>query len=111
MNRPYTQPAPAASASATEDDSAARAELAFIGRINAALLEQEPQTALTLCSEHAQLWPHGMFVQEREGLRAIAACGSHTVNASALARAFLARYAHAALTARLRRACATQLTP
>jgi hypothetical protein len=87
----------------------ARAELAFMARINAALLAAKPQTVLTLCAEHERRWPRGIFVQERDGLRAIAACSSRADGAAALARTYLTDYPRVPLALRVRDKCAPQL--
>jgi hypothetical protein len=109
--RAAAQPAPARVATAEPADAAdERAELAFVARINTALLGSKLRTVLTLCTEHERRWPHGAFVQEREGLRAIASCGSGAMGAAAHARTFLASYPRAPLASRVREACARQLT-
>ena len=104
--RPTAQPGTAQDQ--PEDRGAVRSELAFITRIHAALRDGQPRMALTLCTEHQQRWPSGSFVQEREGLRAIAACAAGAAGADALARGFVVKYPRGPLTARVRDACGAQ---
>jgi hypothetical protein len=108
--RAAAQPSPARVVPAEPDAADERAELAFVARINAALLGSKLRTVLALCTEHERRWPHGAFVQEREGLRAIASCGSGAMGAAAQARTFLASYPRAPLASRVREACVRQLT-
>jgi hypothetical protein len=105
-----SSPQPDAPAESAENTADARAELAFVARINAAVRESTPQTVLALCAEHERRWPHGIFEQEREGTRAIASCSSKSPGAGARARAFLANYPRAAIAARVREECAPLLT-
>jgi hypothetical protein len=98
-----------AQVAASDEQGDARAELAFMARINAALLAAKPRLVLSLCAEHERRWPHGMFVQERNGLRALAACNSGASSAAELARAYLASYPRAPLALRVRDTCAAQL--
>jgi hypothetical protein len=105
-------PRPAAQAAADDEESAdARAELAFVVRMNKAMQESKFRTVLTLCAEHERRWPKGTFVQEREGLRAIASCGSGTTGADGRARNFVAAYPRGPLAPRVREACASQHGP
>jgi hypothetical protein len=82
-----------------------RAELAFVARIRTALLGAKLQTVLSLCLEHEKRWPEGTFVQEREGLRAIASCGAGASGADIRARSFLDSYPRNPLAPRVRDAC------
>jgi hypothetical protein len=86
-----------------------RAELALVERIQVAMLNARPKTVLALCAEHERRWPNGTFVQEREGLRAIASCNTHVTAAESRARAFLANFPRAPLAPRVGEACAVQL--
>lgn len=88
--------------SAAED---ARAELAFVRKMQSALRAGDSDDVLELSAEHRERWPHGTFVQEREGLRAIAACNTAASNAAANAHAFLANYPRTPLGTRVREAC------
>jgi hypothetical protein len=102
--------APSQSASQTPvrvDDSAdARAELALVERIQAAMRAAKPAAALALCAEHAKRWPHGMFAEEREAVSAIAACVLHSDAAAARARLFLSQHPRAPTAPRVAAACA-----
>jgi hypothetical protein len=88
----------------------ARAELAVVARMHAALGRTDYPTALTLAAEHERRWPHGMFEVEREGVRAIAACGARASDAAARAARFLANNPHAPVAMRVRSACSAQLS-
>ena len=89
----------------------ARAELSLVERIHAALRSAKPGAVLALCAEHERRWPHGTFVQEREGARAIALCDARSVQAKSLARAFLAKNPSSPLAPRITEACAAAFTP
>lgn len=82
-----------------------RAELVLVRKMQAAMSKAEPGHVLALCAEHEQRWPHGTFVQEREGLRAIALCKLEAKHALRHARDFLERYPRTPLGARVREAC------
>lgn len=86
-----------------------REELAFLARVRAELTEKEHEHVLELCDEHKLRWPHGMFAQEREGLRAIAMCETENERAANNARAFSARYPQSPMAPRVRAACSPQL--
>ena len=73
--------------------------------MHTALQQAKPKSVLALCVEHERRWPHGTFAQERQGLRAVAACRVGAVGAGALARAFLVSYPRGPLAARVRDAC------
>jgi hypothetical protein len=98
-----------ATANAQLDPSDPRAELFFLRRIQAALRAAEPREVLSLCAEHERRWPLGTFVQEREGLRAIASCQSNARDAGARASAFFVAYPRGPLAPRVRAACASRL--
>jgi len=102
-----TAPSPDPTRTAELDDS--RAELALVRRIHLAMQSENPLGALALCAEHARRWPHGTFVQEREGVRAIALCETRSSAAGTRARAFLANYPRAPLAPRVAAACASEL--
>jgi hypothetical protein len=87
----------------------ANAELVFLRRIQAALQASELDEVFALSREHEQRWPHGTFVQEREGLHAIAACQAHLPDAGMRARKFAAAYPRSPLLSRVRAACAPLL--
>jgi hypothetical protein len=88
----------------------ARTELALLKRIQGALREADFSAVLALCAEHARRWPHGVFELEREGARAIAACGGNSDDAVRRAQRFLTAHPHAPVAMRVRAACAVQLT-
>ncbi|HET8940318.1 MAG TPA: hypothetical protein VFN67_43050 [Polyangiales bacterium] len=87
----------------------ARAELAFVRKMQSALRAGNSEDVLELSQEHSERWPHGTFVQEREGLRAIASCNTGSKNAAARAKAFLTKYPRTPLGPRVREACKLQL--
>jgi hypothetical protein len=102
------EPTPQSAATAIaqqEPVSDPRAELSYIHKIQAALVTGDPASVLELCSEHARRWPHGTFVQEREGLRALALCESAARDASAHAHQFLKQYPRTPLRARILETC------
>jgi hypothetical protein len=88
---------------------AAPTELAMMKRIQHALRDADFSTVLTLCAEHARRWPHGVFELEREGVRAIAACGGNSDDAALRANRFLKAHPHAPVAMRVSTACAAQL--
>lgn len=94
---------------AVPDPSDPRAELVFVRRIQSAMIDEEAQDVLELCAEHERRWPHGTFVQERDGLRAIASCESSARDATARAKQFVAAYPRGPLAPRVRKACGLQL--
>lgn len=106
-NRATTQSTPDATRGEELDDL--RAELALVKHIHFAMQSGKPLDALTLCAEHARRWPHGTFVQEREGVRAIASCETRSNAAGPRARAFLANYPRAPLAPRVATACSSVL--
>lgn len=101
--RPRAEPAD------LDASNAATEELAFVTRIHTALLKSQLRSVLALCAEHERRWPHGTFVQEREGLRAIATCGARASGAGQRALAFFASYPSSPLVERVRETCAQQL--
>lgn len=86
-----------------------RDELAFVKRIRARLMAAEHEQVLEMCAEHERRWPHGILVQEREALRAIATCGTPSFEAAGNARAFFASYPHSPMSSQVHAACAPQL--
>ena len=103
------EPTPAAAAVPDDKQVDARSELDLVKRIHLAMRDGDLSGALALCAQHERRWPHGTFAQEREGVRAIASCESHSNEAGRRARAFLETYPHAALAPRVAATCATQL--
>lgn len=102
--KPETPPARAHDASAD-----GREELVFLASIRAELNEKEHEHVLELCDEHERRWPHGVFEQEREGLRAMAMCETESGKAANNAGAFFASYPQSPMAPRVRAACALQL--
>jgi hypothetical protein len=112
---PAEQPAQATVPSKPElariDESVdARAELALVERIHAAMRSSKPSAALALCAEHERRWPHGTFAQERDAVRAIASCDTKSTQAASRARSFLAKHPRAPLAPRVASACAATLS-
>lgn len=108
---PSESPAPTLAPVPARDDKLndARSELDLVKRIHLAMQDGNLSNALALCAEHEHRWPHGTFALEREGIRAIASCESHSNEAGRRARAFLEKYPHAALAPRVTAACAPEL--
>jgi hypothetical protein len=109
-SNPRAEEIPAARTVDPQPSQKGNSELAMLKRMQAALREADFSTALALCGEHQQRWPHGAFELEREGVRAIAACGADSAGASRRAKAFLAAHPHAPVAMRVSSACASQLT-
>jgi hypothetical protein len=87
------------------DTAEAQLERAFMARIQAAVRGAKLRQALALCAEHERRWPHGTFQQEREGVRALAACKLQLAEAESRAHGYLADYPHGALAPSVRAAC------
>jgi hypothetical protein len=77
--------------------------------MQAALKRSDFAAALALCAEHERAWPHGVFAQEREGVRAIASCAARSGGAGSVAQSYLAAHPHTTLALRVKAACAAQL--
>lgn len=80
-------------------------ELSWLQRIQDAVREEDWAAAARLSDLHTRRWPDGRFVQESEGIRALAACEKSEAQARRWARAFLRRYPQGTLAARVRSAC------
>jgi hypothetical protein len=106
-----TSPEPPALPDHTERGGGAdaRAELALIERMYAVLRAAEPDAALALCADHAKRWPRGLFIEEREAVRAIASCALRTDDAATLATVFMRKHPHAPTAPRVVAACAPLL--
>jgi hypothetical protein len=78
--------------------------------MNAALRAANPAEALALCKAHAKRWPRGLFIEEREAVRAIASCSLRTHDAAKLATRFLDKHSQAPTADRVAAACAPLLT-
>jgi hypothetical protein len=83
----------------------ARAELALVERMQAAMRAGEASEALALCAEHSKRWPSGVFVEEREAVRAIASCTLRSDDALERAQVFLRKYPRAPMAPRVAAAC------
>ncbi len=101
--RPKRSAAPVPAAVDTSE--AALDEARLVGRIDAALRDRDAARALRLADEHAQQYPHGVLVEEREGGRAIARCMS---GSRASADAFLAAHPRSPMRGRIVAACGTK---
>jgi hypothetical protein len=106
-------PSPSARA-ASSAPSAARApaasfdaELKLIALAKSELDARRPERAQAWLGEHAQRFPHGVFVVEREALFALAACEQRPPNA-ALAKRFTLQHPNSPLGERVERACGLQ---
>lgn len=86
-----------------------RAELALIERMQAAMRAAKATEALALVAEHAKRWPHGVFVEEREAVRAIASCTLRSADAATHAQVFLSKHRRAPTAPRVAEVCAPLL--
>lgn len=80
-------------------------ELVFLKRIQSALQAHDPQAVLELSRQHERRWPHGIFAQERDGLRTIAACQTHAPDGMSRATKFSAAYPRSPMLSRVRATC------
>ena len=80
-----------------------RAELALLGRAQAALRAGRFQEAFALASEHRRTFPEGVMKEERMGVAALAECALSPQRGEA--QAFLKQAASSPLAARVRKAC------
>jgi hypothetical protein len=95
--------APKAEAPAAEQSD----ELALVSSMQLALRSGNAAQVLALAGEHAQRFPQGALVQEREGARAIARCQlAEPPKRGAILSAFERVYAGSPYAARVRAACA-----
>ena len=84
-------------------------ELTLLKRMHVALREADYGAVMALCAEHERRWPHGVFEFEREGVRAIAACGANSDDAIPRAQRFLATHPHTPIAMRVSSACVARL--
>jgi hypothetical protein len=84
------------------------AELKLISLAKAELDAHRPAQARAWLREHAERFPNGVFVTERDALSVLATCeqGPHD---PALAKAFAARHPSSPLVERVTKACSTDL--
>lgn len=98
---PDPTPAPAPALGST-----LAAENRLLARARAALIDEQPERALTLLGEHAQRFPQGVLAEERQALRAVALCeAGRTTEGQLAARAFLREHPQATLAERVRGTC------
>ncbi len=105
-NVPSTRrsPTPAPKAPASVDTLAEENRL--LAKARKALLDEQPERALTLLADHARRFAGGILVEERKALRAVALCDAgRNDDGAAAARAFLRAHPKAALAQRVRSAC------
>lgn len=82
-------------------------ELALVSSMQLALRSGDASQVLALAGEHAQRFPRGALVQEREGARAIARCQlAEPAKRGAILSAFERAYSGSPYAARVRAACA-----
>ena len=78
----------------------------LLARARAALIDGQPEQALTRLGEHARRFPEGVLSEERKALRAVALCeAGRDADGEAAAQAFLREHPQAALAQRVRSAC------
>jgi hypothetical protein len=95
--------APKAEASAKEQSE----ELALVSSMQLALRSGNASQVLALATEHAQRFPQGALVQEREGARAIARCQlAEPARRGTILGVFERVYSGSPYAARVRAACA-----
>jgi hypothetical protein len=95
---------PRARALKAEDPAA---ELPLVSAMQLALRSGDASQVLALATEHAQRFPRGALVQEREGARAVARCQlAEPAKRGAILSAFERVYASSPYAARVRAACA-----
>jgi hypothetical protein len=97
-------------AAPADTEDAWRSELMLVEGMHAALRKKDFSAALALCVEHERRWPHGEFELERDGVRAIAACGARSGDAGQRAQRYLDQHPRAPLAMRVRAVCTPQLT-
>lgn len=82
-------------------------EVTLLGRMTQSLGRGDAATALTLAAEHERTYPKSVFTEEREGARTVARCMtvSDGTARQATGDAFLARYPHSPMRARVLATC------
>lgn len=105
---PVSSASPKARAPKAEAPAAEQAdELALVSSMQLALRSGNASQVLALAGEHAQRFPQGALVQEREGARAIARCQlAEPAKRGAILSAFERVYSGSPYAARVRAACA-----
>jgi hypothetical protein len=92
-------------ASTRAQDAELRAEMQLLARAEAALRNNEPQSALSILDTHARQHSSGQLQSERAGLRLIAQCALGRDPQSALDR-YLREHRDGVLQGRIRASCA-----
>jgi len=102
---PPRRVAVAVAAHETRRDSL-EAEMRWVRAADAALRGNDVGLALNLLEQHAREFPNGVLAEEREGLRAVAACqNGATPSAQRIASRFLERAPRSLIASRVRAAC------
>ncbi|HTQ02404.1 MAG TPA: hypothetical protein VMI54_01060 [Polyangiaceae bacterium] len=99
-----TASAPAARA-ASSGESSLELEARLLARVERALRDGDPRTALGVLDELERKVPGGALAEERAAGRVLAECELGTARAAKLASDFTARHAHSAYAARIADAC------
>lgn len=86
------------------------AEMRWVRAADAALRGGDVGLALSLLNQHAHEFPNGVLAEEREGLRAVAACqNGASASAQRVAMRFLERAPRSLIASRVRAACGQPL--
>lgn len=87
-------------------------EVALLGRMTQSLARGDAATTLSLANEHERAYPKSVFSEEREGARAVARCMTQPADAQKQATrdAFLARFPHSPMRARVLATCGATST-
>jgi len=96
--QPESHAAPATAASIEE-------EMGVIGRANKALRAGDNAAAIGIAAEHAERFPKGQLVQEREAVRVRASCNRGDATARNDAETFLTRWPKSPYAAKVRASC------
>lgn len=87
-------------------------ELALIRAATSALRDADGQAAMRLLDQHAQLYPHGILKEERQGLHVLALCAlGQTPEALRERERFLSVAPHSPLAGRVQAACGEPKEP
>jgi len=101
---PSTRHSPTPAPVATVDTLAEENRL--LAKARKALLDEQPQRALTVLADHARRFADGVLTEERKALHAVALCeAGRSEDGAAAARSFLRAHPRAALAQRVRSAC------
>jgi hypothetical protein len=106
------EPQAAPRAASTADGATLADETALLRRAHRALQEGMPSVALLSMDELVRRYPKTSLLEEANVVRALALCDQgKTAQASAIARAILARNPHSVHAARLKKSCALAEEP